>query len=123
MISPTHLEGPNTVSKNVPNRGDDDFEALVLHYFTAHHPEDNLQNILERLKALEPNSPLTLAALSKAVNAANAKMREDPAHAEYANTILSKKAMQLTGTNILFTTMMNDVFFPTDEENTVLEKL
>lgn len=123
MISPTHLEGTNTVSKHIPSSGTDDFDALVLRHLTVNHPEDNLKSILEKLKALAPNSPLTLAALSKVVNVANAKMREDPAHAEYANTILSKKAMKLTGTNILYTTMINEIFFPTDDENTVLEKI
>lgn len=101
MTSPTRIEGTNTVSNSVPSSGNDDFDTLVLHYLTVNHPQDNLQNILKKLKALAPNSPLTLAALSKAVNVANAKMRENPAHAKYANTVLSKKSMQLTGTNIL----------------------
>lgn len=55
MISPTHLEGTNTVSKHVPSSGTDDFDALVLRYLTVNHPEDNLQSILEKLKALAPN--------------------------------------------------------------------
>lgn len=122
MISPTHIEGTNTASKRIPSSGNDNFDALVLQYLTVNHPEDNLNIILKKLKALAPNSPLTLAALSKAMNVANAKMREDSAHAEYANTVLSKKAIQLTGTNILYTTMMNEIFFPTDEEHTVIEK-
>lgn len=122
MISPTRIEGTITVSNSVPSSGNDDFDALVLHYLTVNHPEDNLQNILQKLKALAPNSPLTLAALNKAVNVANAKMREDPAYAEYANTVLSQKAMQLTGANILYTTMMNEIFFPTGDEHSFLEK-
>ncbi len=56
------------------------------------------------------------------MNVATAKMREDPEHEEYANTVLSKKAMQLAGTNILVMRMINEMFFPTDEENTVIEK-
>lgn len=122
MISPTHLEGRNTVSKNVSRTGNDDFDAMVLRYLTVNHPEGNLQSILEKLKALATNSPLTLDALSKAMNVANEKMRKDPTHAEYANTVLSKKAMQLAGTNILYTTMIYEIFFPTDEENTAIEK-
>ncbi|MCW2487398.1 hypothetical protein J5069_15980 [Candidatus Symbiopectobacterium sp. NZEC127] len=122
MISRTQPEGINTVSNHVPGPDNDGFDALVLHYLSVNHPQGNLQSILEKLKALAPNSPLTLMALSRAVNVANAKMRKDPAHAQYANTILYKRAMQLTGTNILYTTMMNDIFFPTNEENTVLEK-
>ncbi len=122
MISPTHIEGTNTVSKSIPSSGEDDFDALVLQYLTVNHPKDNLNIILKKLKALAPNTPLTLAALSKAMNVAHAKMREDSAHAEYANTVLCKKAMQLTGTNMFYTTMMINMFFPTYEEHTVIEK-
>ncbi|MCW2478367.1 hypothetical protein [Candidatus Symbiopectobacterium sp. NZEC135] len=121
MISPTHLEGMNTVSKNISTPGNDDFDAMVLRYLTANHPEGNLQSILEKLKALAPNSPVTLTELSKAMNVANAKMHEESAHTEYANTVLSKKTMQLAGSNILYMTMINEIFFPTDE-NTVIEK-
>lgn len=122
MISRTHPEGIDTVSDHAPRTDSNGFEAQVLQYLTVNHSEGNLQSLLEKLKALAPNSPLTMATLSKAINVAHAKMREDPAHAEYAKSVLSKKARQLTGTHILYTTMMNDIFFPTDEENRVIEK-
>ncbi|MFT8211953.1 MAG: hypothetical protein ACMZI0_17770 [Symbiopectobacterium sp.] len=122
MISRTDSNNIGTVPVNATKTENDNFDAKVLHYLKANHPEGNLQSILEKLKALSPNSPLTLITLSNAMNAINAKMRDDPAHQEYANKILYKKAMQLIGTNMFYTNMMNEIFFPTDEENIKPEK-
>lgn len=122
MISRTDNHNVNAVLNKTTDAENGDFDANVLHYLKMTHPHENLQTLLEKLKALSPNTPLTLTALNKAVNVANAKMRDDPAHQEYADTVLCKMAMQLTGSNIFYTNMMNEIFFPTDEGNIELEK-
>ena len=111
-----------TSNNNTTDVKNDEFEAKVLHYLKINHPTENLNTLLEKLKMLSPNVPLTLAVINKAVNVANEKMRNDPKHKEYADKILCKKSMQLTGTNVLYTNMMYEIFFPTDDDKSEIEK-
>lgn len=122
MISRTDNHDIYVTSNNTIDVENDDFEAKVLHYLQMNHPTHDLNALLEKLKILSPNSPMTMATINKSMNVANAKMRDNPTHKEYSEQFFSQKVMQLTGTNTLYNNMIYEIFFSADEERLEIEK-
>lgn len=122
MISRTDNHDIYVTSNNTIDVENDDFEAKVLHYLQMNHPTHDLNALLEKLKILSPNSPMTMATINKSMNIANAKMRDNPTHKEYSEQFFSQKVMQLTGTNTLYNNMIYEIFFSADEERLEIEK-
>lgn len=122
MISRTDNHDIYVTSNNTIDVENDDFEAKVLHYLQMNHPTHDLNALLEKLKILSPNSPMTMATINKSMNITNAKMRDNPTHKEYSEQFFSQKVMQLTGTNTLYNNMIYEIFFSADEERLEIEK-
>lgn len=94
-----------------------DFNEQVLNYVKKNKPDGTLNDLLNQLKVLSPNSAKTLPQLKNALAYSDTTLRTCPEYQKYTSDVLDKQTCQLLGLNMLTTTMMLKLISPTDEND------
>lgn len=94
----------------------DDFNNLVLKHIKEVRPDGTLDELLNEMKALSPDTPRTMQQLNSALQYSDAILRTDPDYADYTTAVLDKKTAQLSGLNMLMHNMLYKSLLNNNEE-------
>lgn len=97
-------------------RNNIDFNELVLEHIKLNQPDGTLYELLNEMKDLSPDSPVTMNELNSALLYSDATLRTDPQYIDYTTEILDSRTSQLLGLNMLTNMMLNNMFQHYDED-------
>ncbi len=97
-----------------------DFNNLVLEYIKDSQPDGSLQDLLDEMKELSPETPVTMQKLNSALLYSDTTLRNDPDYIDYTTEILDKRTSQLLGLNMLTNTMLNNISRQNDEDKELI---
>ncbi|MFV8988103.1 hypothetical protein [Serratia fonticola] len=93
---------------------DENFNNKVLHYFQQNKPQDKLSDLMAQMRALSPESTVSMHQLNEALLYSDTYIRNTDEYKDYANNVLDKRTFQLLGVNIFFNDMMYKSFTESD---------
>lgn len=111
MTSISNIDSSSPYVKNSESTNES-FNDKVLGYFQQNKPQDNLNDMMEKMRALSPDDKsLTMHQLNEALLYSDTYMRNNtPEDREYAKNVLDKRASQLLGVNMFYNNMMYNSF-------------
>lgn len=103
--------------ENQSGETDTDFNQRVLDYIRKNRPEGNLQSLFDALKKLYPGHNPGMGELTSALTFADSTLRleADPDIHRYTHDTLDALTTQGLGVNSFYNSIMNDIFFPQEE--------
>lgn len=110
----------NQLAPNVKYQTEEDnnsFNEVVLAHIKSNQPDGELVQLLNEMRALSPETPVTMQKLSSALLYSDTILRSDPDYTNYTCDILDKRTSQLLGLNMLTNIMLNNISHNYDEDN------
>jgi len=92
------------------------FNDVVLAHIKSNQPDGELVQLLDEMRALSPEMPVTMQKLSSALLYSDTILRSDPDYINYTCEILDKRTSQLLGLNMLTNIMLNNISHNYDED-------
>ncbi len=109
----------NQLEANLKHHNTEDnnnFNELVLAYIKNNQPDGELVQLLNEMRDLSPEVPVTMQKLSSALLYSDTTLRSDPDYINYTSDVLDQRTNQMLGLNMLTNIMLNNISHYYDED-------
>ncbi|CCG86216.1 hypothetical protein [Erwinia piriflorinigrans] len=102
----THMTAYEHKLKNLDETSELNFDNRVLQFIRENRPEGTLNDLITKLKSLDPDNAYSLQQLNKALLYTDTTLRGDPNFRDYTKDTLDKNTSQMLGVNMMVNSMM-----------------
>jgi len=92
------------------------FNDLVLAHIKNNRPDGSLDQLLNEMKKLLPDMPVSMQKLNSALLYSDMTLRIDPDYEDYTTEVLDNRTSQLLGLNMLTNIMLNNILRHNNED-------